>query len=112
MMLARQQNSRYSGLINVDSLTNSCSLAQTRTPTWNEKFNIIVDDPFQELIVQVDDEDISRNETIGRVSIMIADVAIKKSQKFDAWFPLSHHITKEPITENVSAWGEYFISVT
>ena len=32
---------------------------------------------------------------------MVAQVAIKKAQKWDAWFPILHHITKEPITENV-----------
>jgi hypothetical protein len=34
--------------------------------------------------------------------ILVAQVAIRKAQRWDAWFPIIHHITKEPVTENVN----------
>jgi len=63
------------------------TIYRNRFPRWDAKFGPFqVENPFQVFIVELEDEDISRNDLIGYASIDLAEVAMAKGRRLKNWF--------------------------
>ncbi|EKX39904.1 hypothetical protein GUITHDRAFT_113898 [Guillardia theta CCMP2712] len=63
------------------------TIYRNRFPRWDAKFGPFrLESPFQTIVVELEDEDISRNDLIGYASVDVADVALAKGRRVRRWF--------------------------
>ena len=74
---------------------------KTRFPVWNESFKFDLDGPFHTFVLDVEDDDISKNDLIGRVTVQVVELAIVKGRKIIGWQPILCDDSPSTVTREV-----------
>lgn len=74
--------------LNGKDIAKTSIVNKNRFPVWNESFKFDLDGPFHTFVLDVEDDDISKNDLIGRVTVQVAELAIVKGRKIIRWQPI------------------------